>query len=83
MLYLGGTGGADAVAIQKGGTMIVNGGPVPFGGTRIVVFGGAGDDTITVSPSADIAVEIHGGAGATRSPAGASTTSSSATAATT
>jgi hypothetical protein len=62
-LYVGGTGGADSIAITKSGVTI-NGAPASFtAGGRIVVFGGGNNDTITVSPNANVSLEAYGGAG--------------------
>jgi Ca2+-binding RTX toxin-like protein len=63
ILHVGGTGGADSIAITKGGVVTVNGENAGLTSSRIVVYGGVGNDTITVSPSAVVSVEIYGGAG--------------------
>ena len=58
-LYVGGGAGSDSVAIKKdstggGSTITSNGQNITFNGTHIVVYGGSGADTITVSPSANV-----------------------------
>jgi hypothetical protein len=63
ILHVGGTGGADSIAITKGGVVTVNGENAGLTSSSIVVYGGVGNDTITVSPSAVVSVEIYGGAG--------------------
>ena len=63
VLYVGGTGGADSIAITKGGVVTVNGENAGLTSSSIVVYGGVGNDTITVSPAAVVSVEIYGGAG--------------------
>jgi Ca2+-binding RTX toxin-like protein len=66
-MFVGGTGGTDAIAVKKnssGGTGVtVNGQVFNFSGNKVVVYGGAGADTITVSPSANISLEAYGGGG--------------------
>ena len=64
--YFDGNTTADTVSIKKndtgGSTITVNGQPFTYTGSHVVIFGGNGADTITVSPSITVDVEIHGGA---------------------
>jgi hypothetical protein len=65
-IFIGGTTGTDNVAIKKNGsgsTVTVNGQNTNFTVSHIVVFGGSGADTITVSPSANVSLEAYGGGG--------------------
>ena len=63
VLYVGGTSGLDTIAITKGGNVSINGQTSVLTASEIVVYGGDGNDTITVSPSTLVTVEIYGGKG--------------------
>lgn len=67
VFYIGGGDGNDSVAIKKndlgGSNITVNGEIITYTGARVVIYGGGGADTITVSPAANVAIEAHGGAG--------------------
>lgn len=66
-LYVGGTAGNDAVTIGKnaagGVTLTVGSTTTTYDANAVVVYGGAGDDTIQVGGSVGVVVEIHGGDG--------------------
>src|SRR5262249_40784287 len=68
-LFVGGTTGSDAVVVNPGGsgTVQVLIGGQSFGGfsptDHIVIYGGAGDDSIQVSGGVTLTTEIYGGAG--------------------
>jgi Ca2+-binding RTX toxin-like protein len=68
VLYVGGSNDAnDTVAIKKsdvgGSAVTLNGQAILYSGSKVVIYGGSGNDTITVSPAATVTIEAYGGAG--------------------
>lgn len=66
ILYVGGSGGSDTVTITRTGStnnVTIGGQTTPYTGSKVVIYGGNGNDVVLISENVTLTVEAHGGAG--------------------